>query len=69
MRLTHQREHAKDCEECDKTSGYVDTILRELVVEGDLDEEQRTRLAEIADKCPVHRTLHNEIKVRTKLVP
>jgi len=65
--LRHDRIHAEDCADCETTEGKVDEITRTLKVEGPLDEDQRARLLEIADKCPVHRTLENEIKVRTTL--
>ena len=67
VRLRHEKIHAKDCEECETKTGKVDAIDREIEMEGPLDEEQRARLLEIADKCPVHRTLHSEIRVRTQL--
>jgi putative redox protein len=67
VRLSHQKIHAKDCDHCDQTEGKVDRIERRLTLEGDLDDEQRQRLAEIADKCPVHRTLHRENDVVTVL--
>lgn len=63
--LRHNRVHAKDCADCETVVGQIDHIERVLRFEGDLDEEQRQRLAEIADKCPVHRTLHSEILVHT----
>lgn len=63
--LRHNRIHAKDCADCETVVGQIDHIERVLHFEGDLDEEQRQRLAEIADKCPVHRTLHSEIIVHT----
>ena len=63
--LRHGRVHAKDCEDCESTSGRVDIIEREIVLSGPLAPEQHKRLIEIANKCPVHRTLENEIKVRT----
>lgn len=68
VRLTHDRVHADDCAECESESGSVDVIDRELFIEGDLTDEQRARLLEIADKCPVHRTLHNEIHISTELM-
>ena len=68
VRLKHGRIHADDCADCETTDGLVDEIMRTLEVEGPLDEEQRARLLEIADKCPVHKTLENEIKVRTTLL-
>lgn len=68
VRLSHSKVHAKDCEDCESGSGKVDVIERELVITGDLDAEQRAKLAEIADKCPVHRSLHDETLVTTQLV-
>jgi uncharacterized OsmC-like protein/alpha/beta superfamily hydrolase len=68
VRLKHDKIHATDCEECETETGNVDQIEREITLEGDLNDEQRGRLLEIADKCPVHRTLHSEIVVKTKLV-
>ena len=66
--LRHDRIHARDCEDCDKDGGMIDVIDKKLELEGDLSEEQRERLLEIAAKCPVHRTLLNEIKIRSELV-
>ncbi len=66
--LRHRRVHAKDCADCESETGLVDEIEREIEITGELDAEQRERLMEIADRCPVHRTLHNEIKVRTRAV-
>ena len=65
VRLSHGKIHAKDCEECETQKGKVDRIEREIMITGDLDDEQRTRLFEIADKCPVHRTLTSEINIVT----
>ncbi len=69
VRLSHRRIHAQDCADCETREGKVDEITREIVLEGDLTEEQRQRLLEIANKCPVHRTLTSEIKVRSRLAP
>lgn len=66
--LAHDRIHARDCEDCEKSTGMIDRIQRTLVLRGDFSEEQRKRLLEIADKCPVHRTLRNEITIRTQLL-
>lgn len=64
VRLRQQRIHAKDCAECaENAEGFVHRIERAVEVEGDLTEEQRARLQEIARKCPVHRTLTSEIVV------
>ncbi len=66
--LKQERVHAKDCEDCESGEGYVHVIECELTLLGDdLSSEQRNRLLEIADKCPVHRTLSGEIKMRTSL--
>jgi uncharacterized OsmC-like protein len=67
VRLSHQRIYARDCAECETKTGFVDRIERELVLEGPLDAAQRARLLEIADMCPVHRTLTSEINIRTRL--
>ncbi len=66
--LTHSRMHAEDCADCETKTGMLDRIEREILIEGDLDEEQRSRLMEIADKCPVHRTLHSEIVIESREV-
>ena len=65
VRLRHDKVHARDCADCETREGRVDVLDRRIHVEGALDADQRRRLLEIADKCPVHRTLHGEIKVRT----
>ncbi len=65
VRLKHGKIHAQDCAECDTKEGKIDRIERELVIEGNLSAQQRQRLLEIADKCPVHRTLTSEIDIRT----
>jgi putative redox protein len=64
--LRHNRIHAEDCAECETKSGMVDQIEREIAMEGALDPEQRGRLMDIADKCPVHRTLTSEIRIVTR---
>jgi putative redox protein len=67
VRLSHEKIHAEDCEHCDTTEGKVDHIEREVELTGDLSPDQRERLLEIANKCPVHRTLHSEINVVSSL--
>lgn len=67
VRLRHQKVHATDCAECTAKEGMVDLIEREIELVGELDESQRKRLLEIADRCPVHRTLHSEIHVKSWL--
>ncbi|MDQ2694769.1 MAG: bifunctional alpha/beta hydrolase/OsmC family protein [Pseudomonadota bacterium] len=66
-RLSHQKIHADDCTGCETRQGYIDHIDRELELTGPLDAEQRRKLLEIAEKCPVHRTLHAEVVVNTRL--
>ena len=65
VRLTHNKIHAEDCLNCETKEGMVDRIDRTITLEGALDAGQRKRLLEIADKCPVHRTLESEIEIRT----
>jgi putative redox protein len=64
--LKHQKIHAEDCSECETKEGMLDQIDRVIAMEGALDADQRKRLMEIADKCPVHRTLTSEIRIVTK---
>jgi len=64
--LGHSRVHADDCADCEHTSGRIDRIDRRLHIAGDLTAEQRRRLVEIADRCPVHRTLTGQIEVHTR---
>ena len=68
VRLRHSRIHADDCAECETRQGFLDRIESEITLDGALTREQRTRALEIAEKCPVHRTLTSEINIRTKLV-
>ena len=65
----HGRIYAADCADCETKEGMIDHIDRVITFEGDLDDEQRARLLEIADKCPVHRTLTSEIDIRTIEAP
>ena len=64
--LTHSKIYAEDCAECETKSGMLDQIERVITMEGALDAEQRKKLMEIADKCPVHRTLTSEIHIVTR---
>jgi uncharacterized OsmC-like protein/alpha-beta hydrolase superfamily lysophospholipase len=63
--LKHSKIHAEDCAECETKAGMLDQIDRVIAIEGALDAEQRSKLMEIADKCPVHRTLTSEIRIVT----
>jgi uncharacterized OsmC-like protein len=65
VRLRHSRIYAEDCAECETKEGMLDRIERVITLEGDLNAEQRARLLEIADKCPVHHTLKSEIDIRS----
>ena len=65
VRLNHSRIHAADCADCETKEGMLDRIERAITLRGALDAEQRRRLLEIADKCPVHRTLTSENDIRT----
>jgi putative redox protein len=67
VRLRHSRIHADDCAECETKQGLLDRIDREITLGGALTDPQRSKLLEIADKCPVHRTLVSEINIRTTL--
>jgi len=67
VRLSHRKIHAADCADCESDEGYVDHIELEIELQGPLDANQRQRLAEIADRCPVHKTLHGEVVVNSRL--
>jgi putative redox protein len=67
VQLRHARIHAEDCADCETKQGMIDRIERVISLEGALDDAQRQRLLEIADMCPVHRTLTSEIKIETRL--
>jgi len=65
--LRHDKVHATDCAECETKEGRIDKIERVIAFEGNLDDTAKTKLLEIADKCPVHRTLRGEVWVPTRL--
>jgi len=67
--LNHNRIHAEDCADCETQAGMLDRIVRSVALEGDLDAAQRQKLLEIADKCPVHRTLTHEVVIETEAAP
>jgi uncharacterized OsmC-like protein len=67
VRLSHSKIHAEDCFECQTQAGMLDRIDREIELHGSLTPEQRLRLFEIAEKCPVHRTLTSEVDIRSSL--
>jgi uncharacterized OsmC-like protein len=66
--LSHQKVHARDCEECETKDGKIDRIHLELELAGPLEEPHRRRLLEIAERCPVHRTLESEVMIETSLI-
>ena len=68
VRLRHSRVHAEDCADCETKEGMLDVIERDISLRGTLSEEQRAKARDIADRCPVHRTLTSEIKIRTRLI-
>jgi putative redox protein len=65
--VAHDKIHAEACETCQTQTGKVDQFVRSITLTGDLDADQRQRLLEIADKCPVHKTLESEILIKTEL--
>ena len=67
VKLAHAKVHAEDCAECETKAGKIDRIEREITIKGDLDRAQREKLLEIANKCPVHRTLNSEVWIPTRL--
>jgi putative redox protein len=68
VRLRHSKIHAADCDECETKEGKLDRIESDIVLTGTLDGDQRARLLEIAQKCPVHRTLTSEVNIRSRLL-
>jgi len=68
VRLEHSKIHAADCAECETKEGMLDRIEREISLTGALTPDQRAKLLDIANRCPVHRTLTSEINIRTRLV-
>ena len=69
IRLRHSRIHAKDCADCVTKDTMLDRITAEVEIDGALTAEQRARLLEVGQKCPVHRTLKSEIDIRTTAQP
>ena len=67
VKLRHHKVHAQDCVDCPKKPAKMDVVDRVLVLEGPLDEAQRAKLVEIAERCPVHQTLGSAIQVNTTL--
>jgi putative redox protein len=68
VRVRHSREHASDCEGCEDNPQKIEVLSREIEIRGQLDDSQRQRLIEIADRCPVHRTLSGMLRITTEEV-
>ncbi len=66
VELSHARDHGPDCERCEEPGQVIDVISRTVRLEGNLDESQRNRLLEIADRCPVHKTLTGNLRIETE---
>lgn len=67
VRLRHRKIHAEDCATCETVKGFIDSIDRRIELLGPLTDEQRKRLMEVADMCPIHRTLLSEVTIDTTL--
>ena len=65
--INHSKSYIEDCEDCESTSSKIDTFEREILLTGALDEKQKQRILQIADKCPVHKTLHQKVEINTTL--
>lgn len=65
--LSHEKIYAQDCENCEKSGAKMDHIIRKIELTGTLTQEQRDRLLDIANKCPVHRTLTSIVSITTEL--
>jgi putative redox protein len=68
VHTSYSKTHALDCEDCESSNTKIDTFHREIKITGDFDDKQLERLLQIADKCPVHKTLHSVTQILTKLV-
>lgn len=68
VELHHSRVHAEDCSGCEKQKTQIDVITRTIQLHGNLSDQQRARLLEIANQCPVHKTLQNKIRIDTNLI-
>jgi len=67
VELSHSRDHQKDCGDCDEKSSYIETIKRIVTVQGQLSDSQKERLEQVADRCPVHKTLSQKLNINTKI--
>jgi len=69
VRLMHEKIYARDCADCETKEGMLDLIRREISLVGELSDDQRQRLLEIANRCPVHRALTSEVRIETRIAP
>ena len=67
VELEHDRQHIKDSENCDAEPRKLEVLQKYVTLKGDLSAQERQRLLEIADRCPVHQTLHGDLAIRTEL--
>lgn len=68
VHIDHAKQHVEDCQTCENANSKIDRFVKQITLEGDLTDEQRQRLKEIADRCPVHRTLHSEVRIDSELI-
>lgn len=68
VHTSHNKQYPEDCENCENDTAKIDTFERSIKLEGNLEEKQKERLLQIADKCPVHKTLHSAATIKTKLI-
>jgi putative redox protein len=68
VKLQHEKIYAKDCADCENSNSRIDHINRQIELQGDLTEDQRKKLLDIANKCPVHRTLTSKVSITTRLI-
>jgi putative redox protein len=68
VHTSYSKSHAEDCKNCEEDATKIDTFNREIKLTGNLDQKQITRILQIADKCPVHKTLHSETQIITNLI-
>lgn len=67
VEMRHYKSHAEDCKDCDDPKAKIDRIEKEIIIKGDIDDEQLMRLLEISKKCPVHRTLLGDIDIHSEI--
>ena len=67
MELRHQKDYAEDCKDCDDPKAKIDVIEKEIIIEGDLSDDQLERLLEISKKCPVHKTMQGDLELKSTI--